>query len=312
MQHQLQQSRLLQQLTAAMVAIAAEWRSEAAALGGLSGDQLCSDVNQLLLADMAQSAFVLVGRVYPHLNEVWGTPGEALAASSSSWLSDPSNHAEAAMQLCTATLQHVSSVLTHVLPVLQERLPQQADALLRDQLERAAASLNIGDCAVDALYHSQPHEQQQQRRLQQLLLSPHCLPCVAALLVVTTTWVSRDATLQVASRSQGPEGRGGVSCNSSSSVGSSSSNSNASRQRGSRQRPVTAAAPANDSSSTAAGRGDSGSVDRSDILTALQLELVSLLGLTPQLTSRLQQLPSTPTMEKIRRLTVAVLSLIHI
>jgi hypothetical protein len=102
------------------------------------------------------------------------------------WLCDSSSgHAEAAMQLCTAALQHTSSALQHLLPAVQHEVPQQADALLQVLQQRRKAAVELGDYLtglldeVDKYQITQHGEQGLQQRLQQLLLSPHCLPFLA-------------------------------------------------------------------------------------------------------------------------------------
>jgi hypothetical protein len=117
MRQQLQQANVLQQLAALMATLAADLRTTTTALGALSPDP--PKLGQLSgfpgSPDPANITYLHVAMLLHRLQDLWGSQEHTLAANSSAWLCDPSGCAEAAMQLCTAALQHTSSVLQHVI-----------------------------------------------------------------------------------------------------------------------------------------------------------------------------------------------------
>jgi hypothetical protein len=138
-------------------------------------------------------------------------------------------------------------------------MPQQAAKLLEDQHIAAMVAGNIGRELSMAKKDTMIAEEEQQKLLQPLLLSPHCLPCVASTLVLHACSFDRVDNLQAASDTQQPEESSGSSSSSpldSGTAGSSSSSSPATdggsstRQPGQRQQSAgVAASPADAGSS---------------------------------------------------------------
>jgi hypothetical protein len=114
MRQQLQQAGVMQHLTSVMAAMAADLRSEAAAVAGRSYGELCSDLGQFAeckrkAAKLQNALLRLITRLLHALRILSISPGQTPFAISHAWLCDPSNgHVEATMQLCTAALQHCS------------------------------------------------------------------------------------------------------------------------------------------------------------------------------------------------------------
>jgi hypothetical protein len=166
MRQQLQQAGGLQHLTAVMTSMAADLGSEAPALTGQSGDELCSNLDRFEVCNSsaAQRQLSLMQNIHRMLICLRQLSSSTGQMDWHDWLCDSSSgHAEAAMQLCTAALQHTSSALQH----------------------RRKAAVELGDYLtglldeVDKYQITQQGEQGLQQRLQQLLLSPHCLPFLA-------------------------------------------------------------------------------------------------------------------------------------
>jgi hypothetical protein len=122
MREQLQQTGVLQRVAAIMEVLAADLRSEAAAIAALSRDELASCLDRFA-AISSGSGSNLAGLVCLHMLHCrqfqWCASDAGLNQPDDVkccvWLSGPSasasGHAEAVMQLCTAALQHISSVL---------------------------------------------------------------------------------------------------------------------------------------------------------------------------------------------------------
>jgi hypothetical protein len=210
-------------------------------------------------------------------------------------MSDPTGHAEAAMQLVVAALQHNSSTLQHVLPAVLQRAPEHTGALLGILQTRSEAVLTLGhDLGVllsrtqafaPEICKQQGHcraaaallDRQAQQRLRRLLLSPHCMPSVVALLLLAAAGVGKTSSLQAVC---------GSHWQATSSAGSSSSGSHStSRVRGSSSgdASLSSARQRGQQLLSATGGGD-------DTPTPCQLQLFQLLGLDPQLTE-IAQLP---------------------
>ena len=199
LRQQLQQAEVLrlQHLTTVTVALAADLRSDAAALAAMNGDELsrCANSCTTVSRDVQTLAFSCLDVLYRRLSDLWGTPDQHDAANTLAWLCDPSGLTEAAMQLCTAALargsEHISSVLQRVVPAVQARAPLQAAMLWEDQQAAMFWPVSFGIHLSTAL--GRPllgpalGSKQQLVLLQPLLLSPHCLRCVASLLVLHAT-----------------------------------------------------------------------------------------------------------------------------
>ena len=308
MRQQLQQAGLLQQLAGVMVALTADMRSEAAALEGMDWDALQTVADSTVHSGASCVRFEVLAHIYPDLSALWFSEGQTMPANSISWLCDPSGHAEAAMELCTAALQHTSSVLQHVLPAVQQRAPQRADVLLRALQRRVAAVMMLGhNLAVPMLSaafnlppeSNEPALARQQQHMLLLLLSQDCLPFVASLLVLNTftvTTCSKEATSGIyrqggssaacsnsSSSSRGNSRGSGInsssSSSSSSSVGRDSGSSGTQWGQPLRQQPGADAA----SSSSVRANGD-------DTPTPCQLQLMQLLRFDPQLASLVESM----------------------
>jgi hypothetical protein len=297
LRQQLQQAGLLQQLTGVMTALAADMRSEAAAFASMDWDALRAVADSTIHSGASCVRFEVLAHVYPDLEALWFSAGQTMPANSTSWLCDPSGHAQAAMELCTSALQHTSSVLQHVLPAVQQRAPQRIDVLQRALRNRVAAVMKLGhNLAVpllSAAFNMPPESSepalalQQQQHVLSLLLSQDCLPFVASLLVLNTFTVST-CSQEAARGVHGQQGssagcsssnsrRGGIN-SSSSSVGRDSGSSGT--QRGKQQQPGADAAS---SSSSGRANGD-------DTPTPCQLQLMELLGFNPQLASLVESM----------------------
>jgi hypothetical protein len=189
---QLQQSGMLQQLAAVMTAMAAEMQTETAALpAGVDAGAPSAGVNTERFTgyNTVQQWFVAVAYMQSHVCKLWDCQDPP-----ATWLWGPTGHVATVLQWTFTALQHVSAVVQHVLPTMQERAPQQAGTLqseLQDSVEKA-----LGLCHWVASGHlgERPPAQQGQdsgedglQHLQQLLLSPHLLPCIAAALVLCAT-----------------------------------------------------------------------------------------------------------------------------
>jgi hypothetical protein len=294
MRQQLQQAAVLQQLTALMATLTADLRWQAEFVQTSRVNELCSKIDDYSACsgNAPQLLILVVSTTYTSLRLLWCGPVQALAANNSTcqWLCDPSGHAEAAMRLCTAALQHASSVMQHAVPALQQRGHDKAAALVQEQHVRMSTVTEVGGsmisdlCSVaatgklqeqgeTATMGAQAHHHQQQQLLLRLLLSPHCLPFVASVLVLQAAWVNKICSLQAIGGSQGQGGTG-------SSRGSSSSSSSGGRQQGRRHQ----GGPSSSSSG--------GVVCNRLTSTPCQLQLLGLLGLSPQLTATAQPPPS--------------------
>mgnify|MGYP001807512345 CR=1 FL=1 len=107
MRQQLQQAGVLQQLAALTPVVAADLRSEAAALGGMGGDELRENIGRFASNASNQSGLACwhLAALLQRFRVLWGSAGQSDTANTLAWLCDPSGCAEAAMQLCTATRQ---------------------------------------------------------------------------------------------------------------------------------------------------------------------------------------------------------------
>jgi hypothetical protein len=295
MQQQLQDSGVLQQYAVVLAALAADLRSEAAGLAGLSWDQVSPDLDTF---SQLSECVECIASPYPHFSNLWRSLGHSAAAA----------HAEAAMQLCTAGLQHSSSVLQHVLSAVQQRAPQEAAALLNNQYTvissvmelgnrvmldlmqpastQVAASSQQGQSSTGTSLPVQAQQQQQQHHHHhhhhhQALMSPHCLPFAVSMLVVTVSWISKCCSQQAVSNRQG---RGGANSTSSSGcedgdrqpgrTGAGCSSSSGCDSRSRRQVRQHAAATAGHAGASGGGN---------DTTVSCQQQLMKLLGLAHQL-----------------------------
>jgi hypothetical protein len=242
---------MLQQLTAVMTALAADLQDEAAVLAAAAWDQKETLNNHGVLQEAMH--------VHKLLMCLWGP--KALDVDAVAWLCHPSGHAEAGLQLATAALQHSSALAQHLLPDFQQQMPQEAAEVL-DSLQtttRVARALCMR-IIVSTLPVLASWQQQGQGSegvgLQQLLLSPQRLPCIAAVL----TLLAGDVSTAVAAHS----GQVGSSGCGSSSTGTK----------------LQQYAPGSNSGS---GSASSGYV--SSVPSSCQLQLLQLLGLAPELTT---------------------------
>jgi hypothetical protein len=316
MQQQLQQAGVLQQLAVVMTALNADMRQQTDLIRRWSVDELCSHLNcfSATKGSVAQLAVVYVAAVYTFLRMLRSDSTRTRTANSMSWLCDPIGHAEIAMQLCTTALQHASSVLQYAVPALKQRGHNDAAVLLLEQQPRVSAVSELGRSVMMDLYHtvvmgagrlpgqSSPaptDAQAQQQQLQRLLLSPHCLPCVASQLVLHASWANRSGSLQAACTAGSSQGQGG-SCAGSSrdnegrDSGGSSRSSSVNRHQGQQQLGAAGDGPSSSSSGMAC----------SEPPTPCQLQLLELLGLVPQLATSAEQPPSRH--QAINRLTAVV------
>jgi hypothetical protein len=172
-QQQLQQSGMLQQLSAVLAAMTTELRVETAALAAGGWDAASGDVQQFTAAYALQPHFASVANLRSVLWEFWLSQGISPPAD---WLFGSSGHAVAVAQFATAGLQHVSSVVQHVLPAVRERLPQRAAWFARTLLysSQLAALLCIHITILKTRPLPPPQQQGQRSEAgawQQLLLS---------------------------------------------------------------------------------------------------------------------------------------------
>ena len=247
-QQQLQQSGLQQQLPAVLAAMTAELQAEIAVLEGGSDAasaefwRFCGDGSlQLQLAATVGSRYLLW--------EFW----EAAGLSGTDWVWGPGGLADIVMQFTTAALQHV-------LPALRKRSPHLAEKFLCG-IESSSQLAGMLCVEITSTPVSQSQRKQQGQGLgagiwQQLLLSPHLLPCVAAVVVMAGSHLDRSL---------------GVRCagNCSSTIGSSSWNRE----------------PSSSSNSRSSGSDNVGSA-----FTAGQLQLLQLLRLAPEVMDWVVQL----------------------
>jgi hypothetical protein len=312
MRRQLQQAGVLQQLAAGMAATAADLRSEAAALPGMSQEELCSDVKCFSALNGRTSLLgfklTVILAQCTLFRELWGSQDRTVEANNGAWLSDPSGYAAAAMQLCSAALQHASSVLQHVLLAIRQRLPQQEAELLQGQRVTVTAVLKLGNDLVIALSRIQLQlplpaclalsrqmgqsstvslSTADDMQAQQLLMSSQTLPFIASLMVLQASCVVKACSRN----SKGPGGRS----SSSSSCGGAAAAGSSGKGSGSASSRVGNISTASSTSASAAGSSSvssSVSSSRGDVTpTPCQLELYELLGLSPQLTALVEQLP---------------------
>jgi hypothetical protein len=273
MRQQLQDSGFLQQLAGLMLETAVELRREAAAFAGLSSEELCS-FSTSLLKDPAHIATTALGTLHGHLRDLWGSAGESDAANSIAWLCDPSHHAEGAMHLSLAGLQHVGSMLRHVLPAVQQRAPQQAAELVQAQQERIEGMINLGRSLLKSFGHTGAVAQEEQ--LQQLLVSPVAFPWAASLLVLNASWASQ-ACNRLAIERRGPQGSSSGS--SGRNRGSSARDSSSTVDDGGTAWQGTQGRDSSCSrNSSSSGRGG-----RDDTRSTCQLHMLEVLGLAPLL-----------------------------
>ena len=175
------------------------------------------------------------------------------------------------MQFVTAGLQHGSAVVQYVLPAVRERLPTQAADLVRSlqasSKQAGALYMDITSMATPRM-QSPPQQQGQGSEAgpwQQLLLSPHLLPCMAAVLVMVNAQLDRSITTHCAQ------------VQSSSATGSSSSSSSSNKDPSSGS---SIPQPQQQHSSSSGGSSSGGVA--SATFTTSQLQLLQLLGLAPE------------------------------
>lgn len=280
MRQQLQDSGVLQQYAAVMAAAAADLRSDAAALGTLWSEELSTFSARYSARDPTHLAIITLVGLHSGFRGLWGVAGETEAANSIAWLCDPSRHAEAAMQLCTAGLQHVGSVLKHVLPAVQQRAPEEVQELLQAQQDRLDAMLKGLGCGLLESFVGSGTELVQDQQLQRLLLSPVLLPWVASLMVLNAAWASQACDLVAADGRQGLEGSSSTQGSERSGSSSSTRSSGTSSGRGSGSR-LKASWDVGGSSRSYYSSSSGGGKDC--IPTPCQLQLLELLGLAPLL-----------------------------
>jgi uncharacterized membrane protein YgcG len=268
---QLQQSGALEQLAVAMAAAASELRREAA-LADLVGDSGGADVEGLVsstLHEPLDKVMTLQGR----LTELWGAV--APFADAITWLCSNSS-AHAALHLASAVLQYVSSFVKYVLPAVRQRGQQRAEDLEGDLQHSAmkARALCVGIMNVAVRQH-QPQQEGQEvpEGLQRLLLSPNMLPCVAAVLVVCASDIRKALAAARAPGEGSSSGHGSGGRNSREHGSSGGSGTSSSREHGSSGGTRQQGAPERSNSSGSAG----------DAFSPRQLQLLQLLGLTPEM-----------------------------
>jgi hypothetical protein len=263
---QLQQSGMLQQLTAVMAALTADLQDETAALAAAAWDERKNLNNHGVLQEAMH--------IHNLLMCLWGP--KALDVDAVAWLCHPSGHAEAGLQLSTAALQHSSAVAQHLLPDFWQQMPQEAaevlDAMQTTTRIGRALCMRILVRTLPVVAHWQQQGQGSEGAgLQQLLLSPQRLPCIAAMLTLLAAdvstavaahsgWAGSSSTFAPTEQQQCARGGG------SSGKGSSS---NISRGRG--------------------GGGGGGSGVVSGTRPPCQLQLLQLLGLAPEMTAWAQE-----------------------
>jgi hypothetical protein len=206
------------------------------------------------------------------------------------------------MQLCTAALQLGSSVAPQLVAA-REEAPQLADALLHD-LKATAGHAQLMDLElIGALGRAMPlyltaqqqqrsqggalqqrqqqHQQQQHQQWLLLLQSPHVLRLTATMVVLTACCVrvrlSETHKAHTSSR-RSSRASGGSSRGSGGSGGSN--NSNSSSSRGGSTRGSRTGAQSNTAAVAAAASNEE---TASIAFTACELQLLQLLGLSPEL-----------------------------
>jgi hypothetical protein len=264
-QQQLQQSGMLQQLSAVLKAMTAELQAETANLAAGGCDAATWDVQQLVTAPGSlQSRLDAVVRLRYLLWEFWQG-----SLSTSAGFVGPGGPADAVMQFATAGLQYVSSIVQHVLPAMRQGFPQIAEPLIQklQASSRLAWSLctDISSASTTALSPLQQHMQDGEAGAwqQQLLLSPHLLPCVAAAVVMGTCHLSSSVAPQCGAK----ESSSSSSSKEPGSIGGQATEQLEQQQQCGRN---------SNSSSSGSSKGFDGT------FTACQLQLLQLVGLTPE------------------------------
>ena len=273
-----QLSGVLQQLSALLSAMTAELAAETAALAAGGWDAASGKIQQFKANDALQPQFRAVVNNHSLLWVFWQDQG---VSASGMW--GPSGLATTVMKFATAGLQHASAIEQHVLPAVRERLPTQAAVLM---LMLQESSKRAGDLYIDIASMSKvkpPSQQQGQGSeagpWQQLLLSPHLLPCVAGALVMVNAQLGRSITTHCAqvqgSTATGSSATGAAGSSATRAAGSSAAGTSATRAAGS--------SAAGSSATRAAGSSSSGSgVGVNNTFTTCQLQLLQLLGLAPE------------------------------
>ena len=295
-QQQLQQSSVLQELPAVLAAMTAELQAETAALATGTWDAASGDIQHFTAANALHSRFAAVMSLRRFIWEEW----EAVPTSSASagWLWGSSGHAVTVMQLATAGLRFASSIVQHVLPAVCERAPQHAAALSMSlQFGSQFAGLQCAQIVGRLCVLLEETQQQGQGKDAgtQLLQSPHLLPCVAAVVVMSASHLSRSVA-EHCSRVKG---------STASASGKSSSGSQAPSNSGAAAQPDQGVQCAPGSNAGSTSRSSS-SGEGSDTLTACQMQLQQLLGLTPEVIDWAMQLCGADSAGLYQQLKVAL------
>ena len=267
------------QLSAVLAAMTADLQAETAAIAVGSWETVSGDAigSQCAAADALQLRFAAVMQFRCLLLVFWEAGGLSGGQGPLiSWMRGSNGHAVPIMQLITSGLQYVSSIMQHVAPAVRVRRercgePPQLAAALTHNLQcssqlAGAMCIQLKTILMSLITRSQSPPQQQGQgseagEWQQLLLSPHVLPCLAGMLVMLASHMSRSVGTHCA--------REGSSSRSSSSIP--------------QPRQQQQYGPG---SSSVGGGGSGGSNssggDVSQTLTACQLQLLQLLGLAPE------------------------------
>lgn len=278
---QLEQSGMREQLTAVMTALAADLRAEtsaadlqaqlssaeAAVIAASGGDRdaACLDVS-------LQSLFTAVACVHQLVLELW-EPEKGFAPFSD-WLCDPSaGYTVAVMQLSTAALQHMGRLAKHVRQ--GPHAAQHADGVRGILLTNIVLARSLCIPMFMGMNKTQEQLEQQgqggnRRAMQQLLLSPHMLPCMAAVLALCSSQAS--STVAAASAR---EADSGTQNSESKSKKNTCSSSRGQRERQQQGAPSGNTTPANSSSSSLLSSNSSSS--SGDTSVAHRLQLLELL-----------------------------------
>jgi uncharacterized membrane protein YgcG len=282
---QLQQSGMLQQLSAVVAGMTADLQTEKAALAAGGWDAASGDVQQFLTEDALQVRFAVLVQFRCLLLIFWEGKGLVGAQGlSDGWMWGPNGHAVAVMQLITAGLQYLSSITQYVLPGVRQS-SQQLAATLVQHLQHSsqlagAAGMQVTSVLMSVKPRLQPPLQQQGQSneaggWQQLLLSPHLLPCAAGMLVMHASYLGAAVATHCAREGHSS---GSISSNASGS-GSSSSSIPQPRQQHSRHR---LGSRGGGGSGGGSGRSSSSGGEVNQTFTACQLQLLQLLGLAPE------------------------------
>jgi hypothetical protein len=148
-QQQLQQSGMLQQLSAVLAAMTADLQTETALLAAGGWDAASGNVQKFVAESSLHAWSCTVLSFYWMLWDFW--KGQAASAG---WMWGGSGHAVVVMHFVTAALQHASSIAQYVLPAVRDLSPQLADAIVRalQNSSQLAGSLSLNISRTKALH----------------------------------------------------------------------------------------------------------------------------------------------------------------